>query len=168
METQRIEMERAREQETAVPYKVRILLIDSDKQFREQFCSLVSSILKDAPYQIDIDDGFRLTANIDSNHSINHDIYICGAVDNSVNIIEAIKAIKLKDPNGSIFVVPAPDTDSSLLKKILKLNVVGLVDRDSMDASEIIGEIMSVQEAYEKVRNMVEKLNRLSSLKSVG
>lgn len=151
-----------------VSYRVRILLIEGDKAFQNELCDSVRNGADDAQYHIETCDGCCIASKGQCDTNGHFDIYICGnPPDHSCSVLDLIKAVKQRDPGATIFVI-SDAGDPALLKKIMKMNVEGLIDRDILDLTPLLREIKTISETYVKVSNMVQKLNRLSALKSVG
>lgn len=135
-------------------YQVRILLIDSDEIFQQRFNRLINAEIDDVLCQIKSCDNCRTTEMGE------YDIYVCGSVD-------SIMSVKKRDASAAIFVLTESD-NPDLLKKITKLNVDGLIDPGLFDLSSLVQEIRSLAETYSKVDTMVQKLNKIATLKSVA
>lgn len=148
--------------------RVRILLIEGDVGFQDDFCNSIREGAEGIKLHIETCDGRCISEKGECDTDGDFDIYICGLPkENSCSVLEVIQSVKDKDSGATIFVV-SDSSDPHLLKKIVKMNVEGLIDRDGMDLTALLREIRIVSETYGKVSTMVEKLNRLSALKSVG
>jgi DNA-binding NarL/FixJ family response regulator len=151
-----------------VPYQVRILLIEGDKAFQNEFNDSVQNSAQGIKFYIENCDGHCIAEKGECDTIGDFDIYVCGnpPCDNCT-VLDFIKAVKKRDAEATIFVL-SDSGDPGLLKKIVKMNVEGLIDRDTLDLNMLLDEIKTVSETYDKVRGIVAKLNRLSALKSVG
>lgn len=142
---------------------VKIRLIEDDQNFQERFIKTLENACEGVCFCIDTCNGEAFCSDYKSPLP-SYDIYVCSKSGKSPqSLVDFVKTIKERDGNASIFIV-SDTKDSVLLKKLMKLNVTGFIDRNDLDLSPLCEEAKITAEAYAKVSQMVQKLNRLKSV----
>ena len=142
-------------------HTVTILLIDDDARFRQTFANEMSRTSNGIKYNVQCSDWTRCKT------LFNHDIYVCDHKGSKcTESIELIKKIRNQDKSATIFAISSKG-DYDLLRKVLELNLDGLIEKDPLDISPILDEAKTISETHKKVENMVKKLQKLSDLRKV-
>jgi len=139
--------------------KVQILLIDETKEIAKEFAQELESQANGLEF------GIEICQNVNAFEGFTYDLYVCAQrVPNIEDCIQTIKAIKKKNPRATIFIASSFH-DYSFIKPLLKLNVAGLIDKDSIDVSSILEEAQGIAETRIKINKLVQKMNTLEDRK---